>query len=506
MQAKIVHHLKAGEIMRDHCFNLFNIKSIKIISFFLFLFTILWSNSALAEWKKGRFWYFIENIEVEDPKKTEILLWVAMPMNHIGQEAIIETIHPAPVEIIEDPLAGNRVVFWRITEIKDVTELHFYADFKVNPSEVNTDVDPQKVQPYDLKSKEYVYFTRSEPGMNITREIKEKAFDIVKQESNPYLQAKRIFDWVIANMTYQQTADESQSLKTNYEKLKGDCGSFSRVFVALCRALGIPARSVTCRWFTESGHVWAEILIPPYGWIPVDTSAAYFMVPGANRLDEESLAFTKNIGIPRIDPQYLFGNLYPNRLIVSIGNYFVMESKKTGIKEIFRSLQPGGSKAIPPAIKLKGISRKVVHGGFYMFGEDRDDVSLAKKKAYRELSTEYFSAGLMDKAEIALLERIEEDPDDPANFFYLGQVYMEKKITKKAIKAFEKGLAVSGEDSKVVINIWIRNLLGNCYDLQGQRKKALLEYKTVIESGIDVQGSIEHAKKYIEKPYSEQDE
>jgi tetratricopeptide (TPR) repeat protein len=140
-----------------------------------------------------------------------------------------------------------------------------------------------------------------------------------------------------------------------------------------------------------------------------------------------------------------------------------------------------------------------------MFGENRDDISLAKKKAYRELAAEYFSAGLMDKAEIALLEKIDEDPDDPANFLYLGQVYMKKKNVKKAIEAFEKGLAVSEEDSKV-INTWIRNLLGNCYDLQGQREKALLEYKTVIESGVDVQGSIEHAKKYIEKPYSEQDE
>jgi tetratricopeptide (TPR) repeat protein len=491
--------------MQDQYFSLLNMKSIKFISFFLFLFTILCSNNSQAEWKKGRFWYFIENIEVEDPKKTEILLWVAMPMNHIGQEAIIESIHPAPVEIIEDPLAGNRIVFWRITEIKDVTELHFYADFKVNPSEVNTDVDPRNVQPYDKKSKEYLFYTRSEPGLQITREIKEKAFDIVKQESNPYLQAKKIFNWVITNMTYQQNNDESQNLKTNYEQLKGDCGSFSRVFVALCRALGIPARSVTCRWFTESGHVWAEILIPPYGWIPVDTSAAYFMVPGANRLDEDSLAFTKNIGIPRIDPYYLFGSLYPNRLIVSIGNYFEIESKKTGIKETFRSLQPGGSKAIPPAIKLKGISRKVVHGGFYMFGENRDDISLAKKKAHRELAAEYFSAGLMDKAEIALLEKLDEDPDDPANFLYLGQVYMKKKNVKKAIETFEKGLAVSEEDSKV-INTWIRNLLGNSYDLQGQREKALLEYKTVIESGVDVQGSIEHAKKYIEKPYCEQDE
>ena len=504
MQAKNIYHLKTGKTMRDYYFSIFSTKSIKVIMFFLFLFTILWSNNSFAEWKKGRFWYFIENIEVEDPKKTEILLWVAMPMNHIGQEAIIETIHPAPVEIIEDHISGNRVIFWRIAELNDVTELCFYADFKVNPSEVNTDVDPQKIKSYDKKSTEYLRYTRSEPGMEITQEIKEKAFDIAKQESNPYLQAKKIFDWVIGNMTYQTTDDDSQYLKINYKELKGDCGSFSRVFVALCRALGVPARSVICRWFTESGHVWAEVLIPPYGWIPVDTSVAYFMVPGANKFDERSLAFMENIGIPRKDPYFLFGNLYPNRLIVSIGDYVELESKKTGIKGIFRSLQPGGSKAIPPAIQLKGISKNTAHGGFYMFGESRDNESLARKKAYRELADAYFFAGLTDKAEMALLEKVKDGPGDPASFFYLGQVYMKKKEISKAVHAFEKGLAAPGGSYKAAVDIWIRNLLGNCYDLQGQRKKALVEYKTVIESGIDIQGSIEHAEKYVENPYSEQ--
>jgi hypothetical protein len=79
--------------------------------------------------EKGAFWYFIENIEFEDPNKTEILLRVAMPMNHIGQEAIIESIHPAPVEIIEDPLAGNRVVFGELQN-KGCHRASFYADFK----------------------------------------------------------------------------------------------------------------------------------------------------------------------------------------------------------------------------------------------------------------------------------------------------------------------------------------------------------------------------------------
>jgi hypothetical protein len=48
-----------------------------------------------------------------------------------------------------------------------------------------------KVQPYDKKSKEYLSYTRTEPWLQITREIKEKAFDIVETESNHICRPKR---------------------------------------------------------------------------------------------------------------------------------------------------------------------------------------------------------------------------------------------------------------------------------------------------------------------------
>lgn len=46
-------------------------------------------------------------------------------------------------------------------------------------------------------------------------------------------------------------------------------------FTAMCRALGIPART-TGGWQLFSGefggHFWAEFYLPNYGWVPVDTS------------------------------------------------------------------------------------------------------------------------------------------------------------------------------------------------------------------------------------------
>ena len=54
----------------------------------------------------------------------------------------------------------------------------------------------------------------------------------------------------------------------------GECGDYSALFVALCRAAGIPARPVTGFWAnkTNSWHVWAEFMLPTGEWIPVDCS------------------------------------------------------------------------------------------------------------------------------------------------------------------------------------------------------------------------------------------
>ncbi len=57
----------------------------------------------------------------------------------------------------------------------------------------------------------------------------------------------------------------------------GDCGAQSMYFSALCRAVGVPARTTgVCQTFTgkPAGHFWAEFYLPNYGWLPVDPTAA----------------------------------------------------------------------------------------------------------------------------------------------------------------------------------------------------------------------------------------
>jgi hypothetical protein len=462
-----------------------------------------------AEWRSGRYWYFVENIEVVEGEKSELLLWVSLPPNHRGQTLEMGPLYPEPEEVVIDSVNGNSIVLWRETGLQGKDGLTFHYDFRVLSEEVNAGVEPGLIVPYDKESEKYRIYTRSEPWIEVTGEVRKKALEIVGYETNPYYRAKMLFDWVTENMTYEYPEVTNRGADKSLKRLKGDCGEFSVVFVAMCRALGIPARTVTCVWFTGSGHQWAEVLLPPYGWVPADPSVAQ----GIKRQEmsgfgsgAEVRSFTESRGIPAADADYLFGNLYPQRLIVCVGNNIEVVSGKTGVRRTFRFLQPGGRAAYPPAVELRGLSEKTVHCGFYLFGADCREIGVAEQRADKELASAYFFAGVYDKAKEGFLRTLEDDPGDAMAWLNLGQILFHERDYSGAAEAFLQAIAGRAGSITPVIHAWAHNLLGNCYDVMHMRARAVDEYRRVIEMDVNFQGAVDTAEKYLNEPFRETDE
>jgi hypothetical protein len=452
---------------------------------------------------KGTYWHTVENITPDTTADTsEILLWVALPVNHRGQKAVVKAIYPESGEIIKDEINGNEIVFWHIRNISSIKEMIFYYDFEVTVDEVKTKVDPVKTEPYNKSSKEYIRYTRSEPWLEITPEIQAKAREIVKEVTNPYYQAKNLFNWVVDSLTYAIPETENRGAVKTLKRMKGDCGEFAGIFVAMCRSLGIPARWIIANWFTGEGHAWAEFLLPPYGWLPVDPAAAQLVESGLKgQLGEEQIIkFMESRGVQTRERDYFFGNLYPKRLIVQKGLNIELKSKE-GITRTFRYFQPGGEKAYPPTIECKGLSKKVVHTGFFLFGEGCHDEEKARDIAYKNLAGSYYDAGLYERAERGYLKNLEDKPHDYMAMFELGQLYLEQKQYDKAIEMFKRCLLEKGGSIKKTIDTWAHILLGYCYDLKNIREEAVSHYEQAISIGTDYQGSLEEAKKRLKTPY-----
>jgi transglutaminase-like putative cysteine protease len=122
---------------------------------------------------------------------------------------------------------------------------------------------------------------------------------------NPLAMARRIFRWACTHIDYriEQEYGTIPSLPTQALALRrGDCGVYGMLFIALCRAAGIPARWQS-GWQTRRDgvgmHDWAEFYVAPWGWLCADPSYGY-----------------QPSGDPRVRDFY-FGHFDAYRLIVN---------------------------------------------------------------------------------------------------------------------------------------------------------------------------------------------
>jgi hypothetical protein len=102
--------------------------------------------------------------------------------------------------------------------------------------------------------------------------IRALAAEIVGDERNAYRAARKLAKWVHANLRKVGTAALSNAVET-LEAGQGDCTEHTVLFLALCRAAGIPGREVSGVTATERGqglyfHAWAEVWAGQ--WVAID--------------------------------------------------------------------------------------------------------------------------------------------------------------------------------------------------------------------------------------------
>lgn len=124
---------------------------------------------------------------------------------------------------------------------------------------------------YDRDSDLYRKYTEAEreiqtddPGLQVI------GARFVQQHAHPVARARAIFDFVMQSCSYMR--DRPLSAVQMLQQRVGNCMAFSHLFVALCRAAGIPARVCGGAVVGEKDpwHQWAEFYLPEVGWVPAD--------------------------------------------------------------------------------------------------------------------------------------------------------------------------------------------------------------------------------------------
>ncbi|MBN2057695.1 MAG: transglutaminase domain-containing protein [Candidatus Saganbacteria bacterium] len=264
----------------------------------------------------------------ELPKKGLFRLWLPLPVLTAAQTDV-RIISIAPAKYIRsDPTIDRDIglVYMEIPLEELKGNLKARLEFSFKRLEQRFQVDPARVGEYDRESELYKRYTRSYGNTRITPAIRGLAKEIVGREKNPYLAARLIYDHVVQKIKYSFMPHDVLWPRGQPESVFvhehgwGDCGAQSLYFSALCRAVGIPARTTGGFQLLRGefgSHFWAEFYLPGYGWVPVDTSVAqlpYYLPELTARqkqdyidfffagLDNRRCVLQKDIDVPLIPP------------------------------------------------------------------------------------------------------------------------------------------------------------------------------------------------------------
>ena len=208
----------------------------------------------------------------------EARLWIPYPTSDADQIVTNISVHGDYAEsaVYTDRKYSTPMLYARWDKGAKSRKLVF--TFSVTRQEVVRKDFPKKEPAWD-PADYALYLTPTSRGP-INGTVKDLADKIVGNRTTVYAKARAIYDWIVDNM-YRDPATKGCGKGDVCSLLAsrgGKCTDIHSVYIALARAVGVPAREVfgirlgkkAKVDITKWQHCWAEFFLPGYGWVPID--------------------------------------------------------------------------------------------------------------------------------------------------------------------------------------------------------------------------------------------
>jgi len=241
-------------------------------------------------WNRKRNYRATYEIEVKNNLDEENQIFLVAPLspNTSQQELKSEIVfEPADCQVKTDWVFGNQYVVWQLNlKAGETVQCRFSFEIAVSPFRVKISKNFQLVD----------YGQTIEAGRTLSfvkkfiqfdnEKIRTLAKEIIGQEKNLKKILNLLNNFVVSRLNYGQPIEGLYSALQAWENKTTDCGGFSALLIALCLALGIPARLAVGFWAVpptsalgglrrarynkNEMHVWVEIMLPNGQWLPAD--------------------------------------------------------------------------------------------------------------------------------------------------------------------------------------------------------------------------------------------
>ena len=226
--------------------------------------------------------------QIENPTILPTIKEIALPSDiKEYQNVSYEKIIPKPRKVKID--ADGNLIASYFLKPKQKLEIETVGTARLYGKQINQNFGgsfeelPKKLVKNYTKEKKF-WETSSPYVQSIANELKNKNENVTKN-------AKKIYDFIINNLTYDFEAPNKGMVErkgaeaVSSQKSSWTCMEFTDIYVATARAMGIPAREVNGYAFASDDdkkpisinlnggdflHSWAEFYDSFYGWVQVD--------------------------------------------------------------------------------------------------------------------------------------------------------------------------------------------------------------------------------------------
>lgn len=236
--------------------------------------------------------------------------------DYAGSGVYTDSVHGTPILYAEWP--------------KEATSRKLTLAFNVTRQEIRMPKLPEKEPKWNPA--DYAEYLKATSLGPIDGEVKKLAERITRGKKTVLAKARAIYDWTVEKM-YRDPATRgcgTGDVCALLIKPGGKCTDISSTYIALCRAVGVPAREIfglrlgkkVEEDITTWQHCWVEFFLPGTGWVPVDPADV------RKAILVEKLEMTD----PKVKEyrEYFWGGIDPYRFRLAVGRDLVLNPAQVG--------------------------------------------------------------------------------------------------------------------------------------------------------------------------------